>query len=239
LDIYPAIDLHAGQVVRASRQDLHDFVRVAPDPFALAERLAAEGASWLHVVDLDRAFGVGDQTPVIAALVRRLAIPVQVTGGVRDADAVAGLRDVGVQRVLADALLAADTPVLAAVTDQFAPDSLGLALDVLDGRPWARRWDAAGDHTPASLARRAADAGLTLLALTDLAHEGGLAGADVDGAVALMRETGMDILVAGGVHGVADLHRIRDAGLAGAIVGRALHEGRFTLREALDCSSSS
>jgi len=239
LDLYPAIDIHAGQVVRASRDDLRMAVPVAADPLALAERFAADGAPWIHVVDLDRAFGVGDQTSVVAGLVRRLAIPVQATGGVRDADTVAALRDAGVQRVLVDAMLAADERALAELADQFAADSIGLALDVLDGRTWARRWDDAARHSPATLARRAADAGLGILAVTDLAREGGLAGADVDGAVRLMRETGMDVLVAGGVDGVADLVRIRDAGLAGAIVGRALHEGRFTLREALACSSSS
>jgi phosphoribosylformimino-5-aminoimidazole carboxamide ribotide isomerase len=239
LDLYPAIDIHAGQAVRASREDLRAVTPVAADPVALARRFAADGAMWLHVVDLDRAFGVGDQTPLIAAMVKRLAIPVQVAGGVRDVDAVAELRDAGVQRVLVDAPMAADARAIAALTDLFAPDSIGLALDVLDGRPWARRWSDAALHAPLALARRAADAGFTLLAVTDLAREGGLAGADVDGAVALMRETGMDILVAGGVHSVADLVRIRDAGLAGAIVGRALHDGLFTLREALACSSSS
>jgi phosphoribosylformimino-5-aminoimidazole carboxamide ribonucleotide (ProFAR) isomerase len=211
---------------------------VAADPLALAERLAAEGAPWLHVVDLDRAFGVGDQTPLVAALVKRLAIPVQVTGGVRDAETVAALRDAGVQRVLVDARVATEPRALAALTDQFAPDSIGLALDVLDGRPWGRAWDAEA-HTPSGIARRAADAGMGLMAVTDLAREGTLGGADVDGAGALMRETGMEVLVAGGVHSVDDLVRIRDAGLTGAIVGRALHEGRLGLREALACSSSS
>ncbi len=238
MDLYPAIDLHAGKAVRASRHDLRDVHPVAADPLALAERLAAEGAPWLHVVDLDRAFGVGDQAPLVAALVKRLAIPVQVAGGVRDADTVAALRDVGVQRVLVDARVATEPRALADLTDQFAPDSIGLALDVLDGRPWGRAWDAAG-HTSSGIARRAADAGMTLVAVTDLAREGSLGGADVDGARALMRETGMEVLVAGGVHSVDDLVRIRDAGLAGAIVGRALHEGRLALREALACSSSS
>jgi phosphoribosylformimino-5-aminoimidazole carboxamide ribotide isomerase len=239
LDLYPAIDLHAGQAVRAPRDDLRDAVPVAPDPVALAERFAADGAPWLHVVDLDRAFGVGDQSSLVTAIVRRLAIPVQVTGGVRDADTVAALRDAGAQRVLADASVVAHPRRLAELTDQFAPDSIGVALDVEDGRTWGRHWGAVARPAPAEVARRAAAAGVTLLAVTDVAREGTLAGADVEGAVALMRESGMEVLVSGGVHAVEDLVRIRDAGLAGAIVGRALHEGRLTLREALACSSSS
>lgn len=239
MDLYPAIDIHAGQAVRAPRDDLRDAVPVAPDPVALAERFAADGAPWLHVVDLDRAFGVGDQSSLVTAIVRRLAIPVQVTGGVLDADTVAALRDGGAQRVLVDASVVADPCRLAGLTDQFAPDSIGVALDVEGGRTWGRHWSGAARPAPAEVARRAAAAGVILLAVTDVAREGTLAGADVEGAVALMRETGMEVLVSGGVHAVEDLVRIRDAGLAGAIVGRALHEGRLTLREALACSSSS
>lgn len=239
MDLYPAIDIHAGQAVRSSRAQLAGAVAVHPDPIALAERFAADGAEWLHVVDLDRAFGVGDQASLVAALVKRLAIPVQVTGGLRDADAAAALRDVGVQRVLVDASAVADPRTLAELADQFAADSIGLALDLEDGRTWARHWPEAGAHAPSALARRAAEAGIGVLAVTELAREGALAGADVGSAAALMRETGMAVLVSGGVHSLRGLAAIRDAGLAGAIVGRALHEGRFTLREAIACCRSS
>jgi len=225
--------------VRASRTQLDGATLVHPDAVAFAEGVVAAGAAWLHVVDLDRAFGVGDQTSLIAALVKRLAIPVQVTGGLRDADAVAGLRDVGVQRALVDAVVATDARLLAELGDQFAEDSLGLALDVLDGRPWGRRWEGADRHALTGLARRATGAGLKVIALTDLGREGLLMGPDVETAARLMRETGAEVLVSGGVGSLADLARIRDAGLAGAIVGRALDEGRFTLREGIACCTSS
>ena len=235
MDLFPAIDIHNGRVVRASRADLSHSTVYHDDPIACAVEFVEAGARWLHVVDLERAFGVGDQTPLVAALVRRVNVPVQAGGGTWTAEGVAELRDCGVQRILLGARAAADEQALADLTDQFAADSLGLALDIKDGRAWSRDWDGARAFTPVELARRAGAAGITLLAATELSREGKMGGADIAGAAGLASESGMDVLVSGGVHDLADLERIRDAGLAGAIVGRALYEKRFTLQEALAC----
>ena len=239
MDLFPAIDIHAGQVVRASRTKLASATVYHPDPFACAAEFVAAGAQWVHIVDLDRAFGVGDQTALVAALVKRLDVPVQVGGGLWTPDAVAEMRDCGVQRILLGARAAEREETLAELADQFAPDSLGLALDVEDGRVWSRHWDGAQAFTPLQVAQRAHDAGIGVLALTELSREGALSGADIQGAVAMAQASGMEVIVSGGVDGLADLERIRDAGLAGAIIGRALFEGRFTLKEALACLSFS
>jgi phosphoribosylformimino-5-aminoimidazole carboxamide ribotide isomerase len=238
LELYPAIDIHHGQVVRASRADLSSATVYHPDPFAVAEQFVAAGARWVHVVDLDRAFGVGDQTPLVAALVKRLPVPVQLGGGRWTADDVAELRDVGVQRILLAARAVADPARLAELVDQFAEDCLGLALDVKDGRVWARNWPESSGWLPADVAGRARDAGIRVLAVTELGHEGRLGGADVAGATALAQVTGMDVIVSGGVSSLADLERLQESGMAGAIVGRALFERQFTLEEALVCLSS-
>jgi phosphoribosylformimino-5-aminoimidazole carboxamide ribotide isomerase len=239
LDIFPAIDIHRGQVVRASRSDLSHAVVYDPDPLAVADRFAAAGAQWIHVVDLDRAFGVGEQTALVAAIVKRLNVPVQVGGGLWRPDDVAELRDVGVQRVLLGSRVAVETHTLNELVDQFAADCLGIAVDIDKGRVWSRDWPEAVGWVPAALATQAAKAGLRSLAVTELSREGRLGGADVAQAAELARATGMDVLVSGGVDSLEDLRRIDAAGLAGAIVGRALFEGRFTLEEALACLSSS
>ena len=235
MDLFPAIDIHAGRVVRASRADLAQSTAYHPDPIGCAAEFVAAGASWLHVVDLDRAFGVGDQTALLASLVKRVDVPVQAGGGTWTADGVAELRDIGIQRILLGARAAGDKTVLEGIAEQFASDSLGLALDVKSGRAWSRQWDEARSFTPEQLAKRAAEAGIGLLAVTELSREGALTGADVAGAARLARASGMEVLVSGGVNELEDLRRIRDAGLAGAIVGRALFEKRFTLQEALHC----
>lgn len=239
MEIFPAIDIHKGQVVRASRSDLSRATLYDADPFAVADRFVAAGARWVHVVDLDRAFGVGDQTTLVAQLVKHLNVPVQLGGGLWTADDVAELRDCGVQRVLLGSRAAADEESLAELADQFAADCLGLSIDVENGRVWSRNWPEAADWVPADLARRARDAGIETLVVTELGHEGKLKGADVDGSAALSRDTGMDVIVSGGVDGLDDLKRIEAAGLAGAIIGRALFEKRFTLEEAFACLSPS
>ena len=237
--LYPAIDIHQGQVVRASRTDLSRAVVYDADPFAVADRFAAAGAQWIHVVDLDRAFGVGDQTHLIAALVKRLKIPVQAGGGMWRPDEVAELRDWGVQRVLVGARAIADDDILAELTDQFSLDCLGVAIDIEHERVWARNWKDAGSWLPAAIAQRAKEAGITTISVTELSREGRLGGADIAQAKALGDATGTDVIISGGVDGLDDLRRVEAAGLAGAIVGRALFEGRFTLEEALACLSSS
>lgn len=208
-----------------------------PDPLALAEEWAASGARWLHVVDLDRAFGTGNQTALVAAIVRRLSIPVQVGGGLVDIDSVAEMRDHGVQRVVLGARAAADQSSLADLADQFSEDTLALALDVKDGRCWARGWPEAAAHTPLDLARRAREAGISLIVHTDLSREGALKGANASAAATLARAAEVSVLVSGGVSSLSDLARIKGAGLSGAVVGRALFEKRFTLEEALKCCS--
>lgn len=235
MELYPAIDVHNGKVVRASRTSLARATVYHDDPIELALEYAAAGAAWLHVVDLDRAFGAGDQTGLIAAMVKRLDVPVQLGGALWRTEDVERMRDIGVQRVLLGARAAADRRVLDSLAEQFSTDSLGIALDISGGALWGRNWPEASRYSPLELARAAREAGITVVAVTDLSKEGSLQGADVEGAAQLGRDARVDVLISGGVGGPGDLVRARDAGLAGAIVGRALYEGRLTLSEALAC----
>lgn len=239
MELYPAIDIRAGRVVRMSRSDATKQALYHPDPFAVADSYLEAGAGWVHVVDLDRAFGLGDQTALVAALVKRLPIPVQAGGGIRTADDALRMRDLGVQRVVLGMRAAESVDDLAATADFFSEDFLAIAVDVRDGSLWARDWPEAAAVTPPALLQRAHAAGLVLAVHTDLSREGSLLGANVEDAATLSRDAGVDMIVSGGINGLRDLERIREAGLAGAVVGRALFEKRFTLKEALACSSSS
>jgi phosphoribosylformimino-5-aminoimidazole carboxamide ribotide isomerase len=237
VEIYPAIDIRGGQVVRASRTDPAAAVVYDPDPFAVADRYVAAGARWVHVVDLDRAFGLGDQRALVAQLVKRLAIPVQLGGGLWRHDDVMAMRDAGVQRVVLGVRALADPRALRDLVDALSEDCLALAVDGNNGRGWSRDWPGAERHSPAELARAGRDAGVATVVYTDLAREGRLGGASVPAAAALARTSGAAVVVSGGVDSLAELAAIRDAGLAGAVVGRALFEHRFTLPEALACCS--
>ena len=203
------------------------------DPLAVAEGYAREGARWIHVVDLDRVFGAGDQTALIGDLVRRVPLQWQAGGGATTAGEAEALFACGIARVVVRT-----GPQGAAGLEDLARRCggarLAVALDVAGasaaGRPSPLALDRAG---AAALAGAAKTAGIGTVVYTDLGLEGRLGGTDVGGAAALAREAGVEVVVSGGVHSLEEIASIRAAGLAGAVVGRALYEGRFTLREAL------
>ena len=263
MELYPAIDIRAGRVVRVRRGDPSSETVYREDPFAVAEEYARDGARWIHVVDLDRVFGAGDQTPLIAELVRRVPLNWQAGGGAAAAAQAEALFGCGVARVilrpgpagapgLEDAARRCGASRLAVALD-VAPDRGRPGHDTSDApparsRPASSATAAEGPGPPphpqglartaaVALARAARAAGIGTVVYTDLGLEGRLGGTDVGGAAALARAAGVAVVVSGGINSLAELSSIRAAGLAGAIVGRALYERRFTLREALACSS--
>lgn len=241
MDLYPAIDIRAGRVVRVRRGDPSSEIVYHDDPAAVAERYAREGARWVHVVDLDRVFGSGQQTALIGDLARRFPLRLQCGGGLADAEEVAAVLACGVERAIVRGAAARALGWLEALAARFGGSRLAVAIDVAgDGPGSAPRGAGEGltARDAAALARNAARAGIRTVIYTDLGREGLLVGTDVRSAAALARDSGADVIVSGGIHTLDELARVRDAGLAGAIVGRALFEGRFTLREALACSSS-
>jgi phosphoribosylformimino-5-aminoimidazole carboxamide ribotide isomerase len=237
MDLFPAIDLHAGRVVRMRRGAAGPEVVYDLDPLAVAERYARDGALWVHVVDLDRVLRAGEQAGLIADLARRVTVRFQVGGGLATAEEIGSVLGCGAARVIVRAAAARQPGGFAALASRFGGARLAVALDARDGMVDLGDGAGAGTVPAAVIAREAAVAGITTIVYTDLAREGRLGGADVAGAAALTRDAGVDVIVSGGVSALPEIERIRDAGLAGAVVGRALLEGRFTLREALACSS--
>jgi phosphoribosylformimino-5-aminoimidazole carboxamide ribotide isomerase len=238
MELYPALDIRSGRVARVSRTGDAAETVYHSDPFAVAAAYARGGARWIHVVDLDRALGRGDQSPLIAELVRSAGVPAQVGGGLCREEDVDRVLSWGARRVVLGSSVARTVEEVAGFAARFGAERLALAIDVRDGRAWSREWPEASRLTPLELARRAAAGGLSMVTHTELSREGALLGADVDGARVLSTGAAVKVVVSGGVNGLEDLLRCRDAGLAGVIVGRALLEGRFTLAEALACLSS-
>ena len=227
MELYPAVDIEGGRVARSTS---------ASDPIAAVRQFARDGARWVHVVDLDRAFGKGENRELTRRLLAEAAVRIQVGGGVTSDDGVAELVGWGATRVVIGTAAAVDAVLVARLLGRYGADRLAVGIDARDGRVAARGSDVRLALAPLELARRLRGQGARTVIYTDAARDGSLAGPDVDGAraIAALGE-GLDVIVSGGVASLDDLRRVRDAGLAGAIVGRALHEGRFTLREALTC----
>jgi phosphoribosylformimino-5-aminoimidazole carboxamide ribonucleotide (ProFAR) isomerase len=228
VDLYPAIDVQGGRVARSSDRD----------PVAVAHQYARDGARWIHFVDLDRALGggPGENRALARRVLAESPIPVQVGGGFTAETDIAEALALGARRVIIGSAAAVDGPLVARLIARHGADRLAVGIDARDGRvaPRGSPPPTVLDVSPLELAKRLLAAGVRTIVYTDAARDGALAGADVPGARAIAA-LGFDVIVSGGVASLDDLRRARDARLAGAIVGRALHEGRFTLREALAC----
>jgi len=229
VELYPAVDIEGGRVARS---------RSAADPLAAVRQFARDGARWVHAVDLDRAFGKGENRDVIRSLLDEGggAVRIQVGGGLTTDAAIAELLGWGATRVVIGTAAAVDPALVARLLARYGAERLAVGIDARDGRVAARGSDVTLALTPLELARRVRGEGARTVIYTDAARDGSLAGPDVEGARAIAAlGGGLDVIVSGGVASLDDLRRVREAGLAGAIVGRALHDGRFTVREALAC----
>ncbi len=232
--IYPAIDLLNGQAVRL-RRGVREDVTVYGDPVSIAARLRAEGAQWLHLVDLGAAFdGQTRDLPLITRIVRAFDGPVELGGGLRTMSDLEARFDAGVSRcILGTAAL--ENPELAAQACARWPGRIAAGIDAKDGRVALRGWVETADVTAAELALRLKEQGVTTVIYTDISRDGMLQGPNVAATRALVEATGMQITASGGVTSADDLIALKKAGCAGAVLGKAMYEKRLTLAEALAC----
>jgi phosphoribosylformimino-5-aminoimidazole carboxamide ribotide isomerase len=235
VDLFPAIDLRAGRVVRLLQGEADRETRYHDHPVAVAEQFVVAGARWIHVVDLDRAFGSGDNLGVIEELVARVgaSVRIQVGGGLRALPALSAVLDLGIARAVLGTAAVTDPSLVPAALSLGGADRLAIGLDGRDGKVAIRGWVETTDLTVDQLCLRVLGQGARTVVYTDIGRDGMLSGPDIDGARRL-QTLGAAVIASGGVSTLADLRAVREAGLAGAITGRALYEGRFTLAEALE-----
>ena len=234
MELYPAIDVRGGRVGRLSQGAAARDSSYGTDPVAQAEQFVAEGARWLHVVDLDRAFGTGDNLAVLARLATALGqkVRIQVGGGLRSLDALRAVLDLGVTRGVLGTAAVTDPALVPAALATAGTERLAVGLDTKEGRVAIRGWVETTPLLATDVCRRVVAEGIHTIIYTDVSRDGMLSGPDLEGAGAL-RALGAGVIASGGVASVADLQAARDAGLAGAIAGRAIYEGRFTVASAL------
>jgi len=233
-EIWPAIDLKAGAVVRLSEGDMARATVYADDPAEVAAGFAAAGAPRLHVVDLDGAFaGESRNGGAVRAILSATPAQVQVGGGIRTRAQVEAWLSAGVARVVLGTAALVD-PALVRDAARAFPGRIVVAVDARDGRVATRGWAEVSAIAATDIARRFEDAGVAALLFTDIARDGLLTGPNVAATAALARAVAIPVLASGGVASLADIAALRAApGIAGTIVGRALYEQRFTLAQAL------
>ena len=238
LTLYPAIDVRAGRAVRLTRGDFAAETVYADDPVAVARSFAAAGASWIHVVDLDAArTGEPANLAVVEAIAAAVPCLVQAGGGVRSLETAGALLLAGAAQVIVGTA-AVERPALVADLCVAHPGQIAVGLDARGRELAVDGWTDATGRDLVELAGELASVGVAAVIVTEISRDGTMAGPDRDQLSAVLSATTVPVIASGGVGTLADLTALgqleaEGRRLAGAVVGRALYEGRFTLGEAL------
>ncbi len=234
--VYPALDIRDGQVVRLLQGDYAQQTTYGDDPLPRAQAFAAAGAQWMHLVDLDAARAGGyTLAPLLSRIATSTALHVQTGGGVRDRDDVARILDAGASRVVIGSLAVREPARVLAWLQEFGAERLTIALDTRQGDDGVWRLPVHGWTETADVTLDA-QAGMRHLLCTDIARDGMLSGPNLALYAHLSRLLpGVAVQASGGVRDVDDVAAARAAGCAGAVLGKALLEGRMRLQEALAC----
>ncbi len=234
LQVIPSIDLFKGQVVRLRRGEAEEKTVYSDDPVGVAMDWEAQGATRIHVVDLDGAFtGAQDNAAAIGGMLQRIAIPLQVAGGIRSLETAEEWLARGADRVVIGTKALTDEVFLARAVERF-DGALIVAPDVREGQVSVEGWTRSTGEAVIDSARRLAHAGVPRLLVTDAGRDGMLEGPNVD----LLREigsvTGVPVIASGGVSSIDDLRTLDGMPqIEGAIVGKALYDGAFQLGDAI------
>ena len=234
MDLLPAIDIRFGRAVRLARRDAREVTPYEDDPVALAERFVHQGAKWLHITDLDRAFGDGDNADLIGRIIRRVGsyVRIQLGGGLRTVERLRSVAGLEVARFVVRSTVQGQPEFLPEVVTVLGADRVVAGIEARNGLVVLHGWQQSTTIFARDVALRVAQEGVRTILYTDMAREGMLNGLDLVGGVALHEVSGAEILLCGGAGSLDDLIRAKAALVAGVVIGRALYEPRFTLREA-------
>jgi phosphoribosylformimino-5-aminoimidazole carboxamide ribotide isomerase len=227
-DLYPSIDVRGGRVVRLHQGDFDQETVYDDDPLGVARAFEAKGARWIHVVDLDAARRAGSNRDIVIAIAAAVSIPVQTGGGVRDASL---LRE-GVARVVVGSAAIEDPDLVRRLALDY-PGRVAIGLDHWDGEVRVRGWEQGSGRRLLDVARELALPGVAAFVVTDISRDATLVGPDLEGLGQLHRSSTVPVIASGGVGSLADLVALRDLGVEGVIVGKAIYEGRFGVDEAV------
>jgi phosphoribosylformimino-5-aminoimidazole carboxamide ribotide isomerase len=242
--IFPAIDLRRGRCVRLKQGDPNAETTFSDDPAAMARRWEAAGARWLHVVNLDGAFGdAGGANAALPINLQRLReiraavdLPIQFGGGIRTLEDIDLALELGAERVVLGTVAVKNPDMVRQALARFGPERIVVGIDARDGMVATHGWLATSDVRAIDLARAMREAGVLRTVYTDISRDGMLTGVNVAASVELARASGLRVIASGGVGSLDDIRVLvqhQGDGIEGVIIGQALYTGQFTLREAM------
>ena len=225
-----------GKIVRLSKGD-PKTAKVYTEKFGIpleaAKRWQDEGAGKLHIIDLDAAFVLGNNHGVIAEIAKNVKLPIQVGGGIRNYETAEKLFQTGITQVILGALAFSDLSAVSKIQKKFGVDSVIVALDNNEGRIMVEGWQTETSMNVDEALEKYTQLGVHHFLITSIAQDGMLNGPDLQTLSEATLFPNAKIIAAGGISSIGDLAAIKEIGVEGAVIGKALYEGRFTLREAL------
>jgi phosphoribosylformimino-5-aminoimidazole carboxamide ribotide isomerase len=240
--IYPAIDLRSGRVVRLVQGDPKRQTIFGDDPAEMARRWVNGGASWLHIVNLDGAFEEPDnqnRTGLLRIMRAMESIHpppgIQLGGGLRSMTDIEQAVSLGISRVILGTAAVKSPALLQAAIERFSSEKVAVALDVAGGRVMLRGWVQEEEIEPLALCQNLVKIGVEKIIYTDISRDGTGAGLNLAAACTISEQTGLYVIVSGGVKSLEDIRQAKASGLSGVIIGRALYDGAISLPEALAC----
>ncbi len=236
--VYPAIDLRGGKVVRLMEGDPARVTAYSDDPGETARRWLKGGAAWLHVVNLDGAFGERDDInrhalKVILNLAKSFDAKVQFGGGMRSLEGIEAALSLGVRRAVLGTIAIENPDAVAQAVSRFGAEQIAVGIDARDGIVRVRGWKDDSGVSAKDLALQVKHSGVQTIVFTDVSRDGLGSGLNVASTRELAHLSGLDVIASGGVHTINDVIAAREADLSGVIVGRALYEGTIDLGKAL------
>jgi len=233
----PAVDLKGGRCVRLV-QGMREREKVySEDPVQVALRWQEEGAEFLHVVDLDGAWeGMPKNWDVVRGILDAVEVPVQLGGGLRSLETVERVLEAGVERVILGTAAVAEPEVVAEALRRFGPERVVVGIDVRGGEVAVRGWTEGTEVHPAELGVRMRELGVARALYTDISRDGTLSGPNVEAIRKFAEATGLRVIASGGISSLEDVRRVaalEPYGVEGMVLGKALYEGRLSLREVL------
>jgi phosphoribosylformimino-5-aminoimidazole carboxamide ribotide isomerase len=236
--IYPAIDLKDGQCVRLVQGKAENKTVYSDDPAGMARAFQEQGARWLHIVDLDGAFsGAPRNTAAIKAIADAITIPFQVGGGLRRLEDVENVLNAGARRVIIGSRAVRSPEFMKSLIVNFGPERIVLGLDARDGMVAVEGWVETSPLSALDFGKHMKALGVKTAVFTDVSRDGLLQGPNLVSVETMARGTGLEIIASGGVstrQDIRSLKALEEAGVIGAIIGKALYDKRITLAEALE-----
>ena len=236
MQLIPAIDLMNGKIVRLTRGEAETakiYESQFGTPVEAAKRWRDEGAGKLHIIDLDAAFGIGNNHSVIAEVAKNVKLPIQVGGGIRSYETAEKLFQTGITQVILGALAFSDPSAIGKIQKKFGAESVIVALDNKEGLIMVEGWQTATAMTVQDALEKYTALSVRRFLITSIAQDGMLNGPDLQTLCQATEYPNAKIVAAGGIGSIGDLAALKEIGVEGAVIGKALYERRFTLKEAI------